>query len=82
MQHALQLRGLVLGEAAEQLVVGRAGDGVSWEVGWVRNVRAAAEVELRRGGTAERCLAQEATTDEAVPVLRSYLRQFRLVVGP
>jgi hypothetical protein len=54
----------------------------SWEVGWVRNVRAAAEVELRRGGTAERCLAQEATADEAVPVLRSYLRQFRLVVGP
>jgi deazaflavin-dependent oxidoreductase (nitroreductase family) len=52
------------------------------EVGWVRNVRAAGEVELRRAGTAERCLAREATAEEAVPVLRSYLRQLRLVVGP
>jgi len=52
------------------------------EVAWVRNVRAAGEVELRRAGTAERCLAREATAEEAVPVLRSYLRQLRLVVGP
>lgn len=52
------------------------------EVAWVRNVRAAGEVELRRAGTAERCLAREATAGEAVPVLRSYLRQLRLVVGP
>ena len=51
------------------------------ETAWVRNVRAAGEVELRRAGTAERCLAREATADEAVPVLRSYLRQLRLVVG-
>jgi len=42
------------------------------EVSWVRNVRAAGEVELRRAGTAERCLAREATAEEAVPVLRSY----------
>ena len=34
------------------------------------------------GSTAERCLAREATAEEAVPVLRSYLRQLRLVVGP
>jgi len=52
------------------------------EVSWVRNVRAAGEVELRRAGTAERCLAREATAEEAVPVLRSYLRQLRLVAGP
>lgn len=51
------------------------------EVSWVRNVRAAGEVELRRGASTERCLAREATTEEAVPVLRSYLRQLRLVVG-
>lgn len=51
------------------------------EVAWVRNVRAAGEVELRRGGSTERCLAREATAEEAVPVLRSYLRQLRLVVG-
>lgn len=52
------------------------------EVGWVGNVRAAGEIELRRAGTTERCLAREAAAGEAVPVLRSYLRQLRLVVGP
>jgi deazaflavin-dependent oxidoreductase (nitroreductase family) len=52
------------------------------EVAWVRNVRAAGEVELRRAGTAERFTAREAATGDAVPVLRSYLRQLRLVVGP
>lgn len=52
------------------------------EVTWVRNVRAVGEVELRRAGTAERCPAREATAEEAVPVLRSYLRQLRLLVGP
>lgn len=52
------------------------------EVAWVRNVRAAGEVELRRAGTAEHCLAREAAAGEAVPVLRSYLRQLRLLVGP
>ena len=52
------------------------------EVAWVRNVRAAGEVELRRAGTVERSLVREATTEEAVPVLRSYLRQLRLLVGP
>jgi deazaflavin-dependent oxidoreductase (nitroreductase family) len=52
------------------------------DVAWVRNVRAAGEVGLRRAGTTERCLAREATAGEAVPVLRSYLRQSRLVVGP
>jgi deazaflavin-dependent oxidoreductase (nitroreductase family) len=62
-------------------------DGHRWlvapygEVGWVRNVRAAGEVELRRAGTTERWLATEATAAEAVPVLRAYLRQLRLVVG-
>lgn len=52
------------------------------EVAWVRNVRAAGEVELRRARTTERCLAREAAAEEAVPVLRSYLRQLRLVAGP
>ena len=49
------------------------------EVAWVRNVRAAGEVELRRAGTTEHCLAREATAEEAVPVLRTYLRQVRIV---
>ena len=52
------------------------------ETAWVRNVRAAGEDELRRAGTAERCLAREATAEEALPVLRSCLPQLRLVVSP
>jgi deazaflavin-dependent oxidoreductase (nitroreductase family) len=52
------------------------------QVAWVRNARAAGEVELRRAGTVERARVREATAEEAVPVLRSYLRQLRLVVGP
>jgi deazaflavin-dependent oxidoreductase (nitroreductase family) len=51
------------------------------QVGWVRNVRAAGEVELRRGGSAQRWLASEATSAEAVPVLRAYLRRFGRIVG-
>ena len=49
------------------------------DVAWVRNVRAAGSVELRRGRVTERCLAREATAEEAVPVLRAYLRQVRIV---
>jgi deazaflavin-dependent oxidoreductase (nitroreductase family) len=49
------------------------------EVAWVRNVRAAGEVRLRRAGTSERCMTREATAEEAVPVLRTYLRQVRIV---
>ncbi len=52
------------------------------EVAWVRNARAAGEAELLRGSTAERTHLREATAAEATPVLRSYLRQLRLVVGP
>lgn len=52
------------------------------EVAWVRNARAAGEVELRRGGSAERVLVREAAAEDAVPVLQAYLRQLRLVVGP
>jgi deazaflavin-dependent oxidoreductase (nitroreductase family) len=52
------------------------------EVAWVRNVRAAGQAELLRGSTAERIQLREATTEEAVPVLRAYLRQLKLVVGP
>jgi hypothetical protein len=52
------------------------------EVAWVRNAREAGQAELLRGRTAERILLREATAEEAVPVLRSYLRQLKLVVGP
>jgi len=52
------------------------------EVAWVRNARAAGQVELRRAATIEHARVREATAAEAAPVLRSCLRQLRLVVGP
>jgi deazaflavin-dependent oxidoreductase (nitroreductase family) len=52
------------------------------EVAWVRNARAAGEVELRRARVVRRFQAREATVQEAAPVLRGYLRRLRLVVGP
>jgi deazaflavin-dependent oxidoreductase (nitroreductase family) len=52
------------------------------EVAWVRNARAAGQAELLRGSSAERITLREATGEEAAPVLRAYLRQLRLVVGP
>jgi hypothetical protein len=52
------------------------------EVAWVRNAREAGQAELLRGRTAERIQLREATAGEAVPVLRSYLRQLKFVVGP
>jgi deazaflavin-dependent oxidoreductase (nitroreductase family) len=52
------------------------------EVSWVRNARAAGEIELRRGAAAERAHVREVTAEEAAPVLRSYLRRLRPVVGP
>jgi deazaflavin-dependent oxidoreductase (nitroreductase family) len=52
------------------------------EVAWVRNARAAGEVQLRRAGAVERAAVRAASAEEAAPVLRSYLRQLRLVVGP
>jgi deazaflavin-dependent oxidoreductase (nitroreductase family) len=51
------------------------------EVSWVRNARAAGEVELRRGRAVTRAHVQEATAEQAAPVLGSYLRQLRFVVG-
>jgi deazaflavin-dependent oxidoreductase (nitroreductase family) len=51
-------------------------------VGWVHNVRAAGEAELLRGTKAERVRLAEATPEQAAPVLRTYLKQLKLVVGP
>lgn len=39
---------------------------------WVRNARAAGEVEIRRGRRRERLRAEEVTGADAVPVLRRY----------
>ena len=45
------------------------------ERAWVRNVRAADQVELRRGGLRESRRIEELAAAEAAPVLREYLRQ-------
>lgn len=45
------------------------------EVGWVRNARAAAAIELSRAGRSERVGLTEAAPQEAAPVLREYLEQ-------
>ena len=45
------------------------------EVGWVRNVRAARRVTLRRGGHRETLEVVEVSPREAAGVLRTYIRQ-------
>jgi hypothetical protein len=48
------------------------------ERNWVRNARAAACVELRRGRRRERLRVEELGPEAAVPVLREYYRLFRV----
>lgn len=48
-------------------------------VNWVWNARAAGEVTLSRGGRAQRYGIVEAAPTEAVPVLRRYLTEVRVV---
>jgi deazaflavin-dependent oxidoreductase (nitroreductase family) len=43
------------------------------ETNWVRNARAAGEVDLRRGMQTSRMRIREVEPDEAAPVLRRYL---------
>lgn len=45
------------------------------EVGWVRNVRAAKRVTLRRGARSESLGVTELDPREAAPVLRRYIRE-------
>ena len=60
-------------------------DGERWlvapygAVGWVRNARAAGEVELTRARRTERVRIEEVGPDEAAPVLREYLRDTPIV---
>jgi deazaflavin-dependent oxidoreductase (nitroreductase family) len=48
-------------------------------VGWVKNARAAGEVELTRARRTERARIEEVGPDEAAPVLREYLRDTPIV---
>jgi hypothetical protein len=45
---------------------------------WVRNVRAAGEVTLSRGGRSETLTAEPVGPQEAVPVLRTYMAEIRV----
>ena len=48
---------------------------------WVRNLRAAGEGELRLGRRAERFRATELGDDDKPPILRAYLRKWKMEVG-
>jgi len=65
---------VVLVEESERFLVSPYGD-----VGWVRNARAAGEIELRRARTSERLRAEELPSDQAAPVLLNYLRRAPVV---
>ena len=60
-------------------------DGDRWlvapygEVNWVRNARAAGEVELTRGRRTESLRIEEATPEQAGPVLKHYLKTVAVV---
>jgi deazaflavin-dependent oxidoreductase (nitroreductase family) len=47
---------------------------------WVRNVRAGCDVELRRGRRREPVVLVEPTEEEKVPVVRAYLRRWKVAV--
>lgn len=49
---------------------------------WVRNLRAAGSGELRMGKRAEAFRSRELTDAEKVPVLRAYLKRWKVEVGP
>jgi deazaflavin-dependent oxidoreductase (nitroreductase family) len=51
------------------------------ETQWVRNLRAVGTGELRVGSRTEGFLGRELTDDEKVPVLRAYLKRWKMEVG-
>jgi deazaflavin-dependent oxidoreductase (nitroreductase family) len=60
-------------------------DGERWlvapygEVGWVRNARAAGEVEISRARRSETMTVEEITSEQAAPVLKRYLKSVPVV---
>ncbi|MGA3184944.1 MAG: nitroreductase family deazaflavin-dependent oxidoreductase [Candidatus Dormibacteria bacterium] len=48
---------------------------------WVRNVRAGSDVELRIGRRSEAVTLVELPEDEKLPVLRAYLRRWKVEIG-
>ena len=60
-------------------------DGERWlvapygEVGWVRNARAAGEVELSRAGRSERLRIEEVAPECSAPILQQYVKKVAVV---
>jgi len=65
---------VILIENGERWLVAPYGD-----VGWVRNARAAGEVQLTRAGRSERLGLYEVGATEAAPVLQLYLKRVPVV---
>ena len=65
---------VILIEDDERWLVAPYGD-----VSWVRNARAAGEVEIRRAGRSETLQIEEATPEQAAPVLKQYLKRVQVV---
>jgi deazaflavin-dependent oxidoreductase (nitroreductase family) len=61
-------------ENSERWLVAPYGD-----VGWVRNARAAGEVQLSRAGRSERLRIEEVASDRAAPILQRYLKEVAVV---
>ena len=79
-RYVLTVRGRRSGRSYSTPVAAIEFDGRRWLVApygatnWVRNVRAAGEVELARGGQHQRLRAREVDASQAAPVLRRYLQ--------
>ena len=80
-RHILTVRGRTSGKSYSTPVDVMGVGGSRWlvtpygVVSWVRNARAAGRVELARGGTKETFGVAEVTGEEALPVLREYMRE-------
>ncbi len=85
--HVLTVRGRKTGRRYSTPVMLVFLDGNRWlvspygERGWVRNARAAGEVELTRARHTERVGVEEVDAETAAPVLREYLRKTPITKG-
>lgn len=82
--YVLTVRGRKTGRAYSTPVI-LVEDGARWlvapygEVGWVRNARAAGEVELTRARSSETLQIEEVPPEQAAPVLKRYLESVAVV---
>lgn len=82
--YILTVRGRKTGKAYSTPVI-LIEDGERWlvapygEVGWVRNARAAGEVEISRAGHSAKLRIEELTPEQAAPILKRYLKSVSVV---